>query len=154
MVKYHQYMVGAEHALDRVLELAVLMNDDMTRTLAKDGLTVSRAHLLWVLRQRGPCTQSVLAEQLGVSARNVTGLVDGLVATGFVTREPHPTDRRATHVSFTERGATTTAVMESDHRELAHTLFADMATGELDHFTRSLGDVLARLRTRLEAEDE
>ena len=30
--------------------------------------------------------------------------MDALVATGFVTREPHPTDRRATLVRFTDRG--------------------------------------------------
>ena len=96
-------------ALGQVLELALLVNDDMNRSLGRDGLTPSRAHLLWELHGRGPSTQSVLAEALGVSPRNVTGLVDGLVATGFVTREPHPTDRRATLVSFTDRGARTAA---------------------------------------------
>lgn len=56
----------------------------------------------------------VLADALKVSARTITGLVDGLVATGFMTREPHATDRRATLVTFTERG---TAVMEAMGRE-------------------------------------
>ncbi|MGH9251686.1 MAG: MarR family winged helix-turn-helix transcriptional regulator, partial [Acidimicrobiales bacterium] len=74
-------------ALDQVFELTVLLHDDMTASLARDGLTTSRAHLLWELRQLGPTTQTTLADALGVSARNVTGLVDGLVAGGFVTRE-------------------------------------------------------------------
>lgn len=56
-------------ALGQVLELAVLMNDDMTRSLARDGLTVSRAHLLWELHHRGPSTQRFLAEVLGVIPR-------------------------------------------------------------------------------------
>ncbi|MFC7479231.1 MarR family winged helix-turn-helix transcriptional regulator [Luedemannella flava] len=92
-------------ALDRILELSVLVNADMTQSLARDQLTVSRAHVLWELRHRGPSTQRVLADAMGVSARTITGLVDGLVATGFVTREPHPTDRRATLVTVTEHGA-------------------------------------------------
>jgi DNA-binding MarR family transcriptional regulator len=113
-------------ALDRVLELVVLLNDDMTRSLARDRLTVSRAHLLWELRQRGPATQKVLADALEVSPRTITGLIDGLVATGFVTREPHPTDRRATLVSFTEHGARTVEAMVRGHHQLAHLLFAAM----------------------------
>lgn len=145
-------MCGAERhgaALDQVLELTVLLNDDMTRSLARDGLTASRAHLLWVLRQRGPTTQRALADALGVSARNITGLVDGLVATGFVTREPHPDDRRATLVSFTERGARTGDVMERGHQELAHLLFADLPAEQFDCFAHGLGAVLDRLREGL-----
>jgi hypothetical protein len=71
------------------LDLVVLLNDDMTRSLARDGLTVSRTHLLWELEQRGPSTQRVLADAMKVSARTVTSLVDALSATGFVTREAH-----------------------------------------------------------------
>lgn len=87
--------------LDRVLELAVLLNDDMERDLARRGLTGSRAHLVWELNRHGPSTQQALAEALGVTPRAVTGLVDALADAGFVTREPHPGDRRATLVTFT-----------------------------------------------------
>lgn len=137
-------------ALDRVLELVVLLNEDMTSSLGRDGLTPSRAHLLWELRSRGPSTQRVLAEALGVSARNITGLVDGLVATGFVTRETHPTDRRATLVCFTEHGAAITARMADGQQELAALLFADMAPERLDCLVDGLTDVLERLKSRLE----
>ena len=133
-------------ALDRILELVVVLNDDMTRSLAKDGLTSSRAHLLWELQQRGPLTQRDLADALRVSARNITGLVDGLVATGFVTREPHPTDRRATLVSFTEHGAATAAGLARSQEEFARLLFAQMPEHRLDCFVAGLDDVLARLR--------
>jgi hypothetical protein len=85
-----------EAALDRVLELTVLLGRDMADSLAREGLTDSRAHLLWQLQQRGPCTQRTLAADLHVTPRAITALVDGLVATGFVTREPHPSDRRDT----------------------------------------------------------
>jgi len=132
-------------ALDHILELVVLLNDDMTQSLAKEGLTVSRATLLWTLRQRGPCTQRVLAEDLGVSARTVTGLVDGLVATGFVVREPHPTDRRATLVTFTERGEATIRAQERAQGEFGRQLFAGMPAERFDGFTAGLADVLDTL---------
>ena len=136
-------------ALGQVLELALLVNDDMTRGLARDGLTPSRAHLLWELHGRGPCTQSVLAEALGVSPRNITGLVDSLVATGFVTREPHPTDRRATLVSFTDRGARTAVEFEQGQQEFAALLFDGMPDRRFDGLVQGLDDVLDRLRSAL-----
>ncbi|WP_116949941.1 MarR family winged helix-turn-helix transcriptional regulator [Jiangella endophytica] len=133
-------------ALGRILELVVVLSDDMTRSLAAQGLTDARAHLLWELHHRGPSTQRVLADALRVSPRNITGLVDALVATDFVTREPHPTDRRATLVTFTEHGAAITTAMERDQHEFARILFADMPDDRLAALVDGLDDVLARLR--------
>ncbi|KIC69408.1 MarR family transcriptional regulator [Pseudarthrobacter phenanthrenivorans] len=36
-----------------------------------------------------------LAARLGITSASMTSLVDRLVANGYVTREPHPSDRRA-----------------------------------------------------------
>jgi DNA-binding MarR family transcriptional regulator len=135
--------------LGQILELAVLLNEDMTQSLARDGLTVARAHLLWELHHRGPSTQRVLAEALDVSPRNITGLVDGLVATSFVTRQAHPTDRRATLVSFTEDGARIAKEMNEGRDRLAALLFAEMSDPQFDGLAEGLGAVLARLRQEL-----
>lgn len=144
----------AEHvaALDRVLELAVLVNADMSQDLAARGLTESRVHLLWVLVQRGPSTQRDLADALQVSPRNVTGLVDALVETGFVSREPHPTDRRATLVSFTDKGAEVARSLEAEHREYARVLFEGMPQRRFEGFVSGLDEVLDRLRRALAEE--
>src|SRR5918997_6836412 len=123
-----------ETALDRLLAVTVLLNEDATQSLAKEGLTVPRAHLLWLLHHQGPSTQRALADALRVSPRNVTGLVDGLAASGFVTREPHPTDRRATLVSLTEHGASALAEMDRGHQELAELLFGGMSGRRLEGF--------------------
>ncbi|TDD95416.1 MarR family winged helix-turn-helix transcriptional regulator [Jiangella asiatica] len=133
-------------ALGRILELVVVLSEDMTRGLERLGLTDSRAHLLWELHHRGPSTQRTLADALHVSARNITGLVDALVATGFVTREPHPTDRRATLVSFTEHGAATAAALERGQHEFARILFEEMPDHRLDGLVEGLNEVLDRLR--------
>ena len=83
-----------------------------------------------------------------MSPRNVTGLVDALVATGFVSREPHPSDRRATLVRFTEHGADVARSLERDQHEFARTLFAGMPKAQLDGFVQGLDAVLDRLRAR------
>jgi DNA-binding MarR family transcriptional regulator len=136
----------ARGALERVLELTVLLGDDMARDLARRGLTGSRAHLVWELHRLGPSTQQTLATALGVTPRAVTGLVDALADGGFVTREPHPRDRRATLVTFTKRGERAAKALERDHIELAGKLFGDMSAATLRGFTRGLEAVLARLR--------
>ncbi|MGX5654345.1 MarR family winged helix-turn-helix transcriptional regulator [Geodermatophilus nigrescens] len=133
-------------ALDRVLELTVLLGRDMTASLAASGLTVARTTLLWHLRAAGPSTQRALADALGVSARNVTGLVDGLAAAGLVTREPHPDDRRATLVTPTARGRELLDELGRGQAELAGQLFGGLPPDRLDALVSALDDVLERLR--------
>jgi DNA-binding MarR family transcriptional regulator len=141
-------------ALDQLLQVVVLLNEDMTQALEHLGLTPSRARLVWLLHHDGPATQRALADALKVTPRNVTGLVDALVDTQFVARRPHPTDRRATLVSLTEHGASVLADMDRDHRELAELLFGGMSGRQFGSFVRGLDHVLGRLREALLAEHQ
>ena len=138
-----------EAALDRVLQVTVLLGHDATTSLARMGLTEARAHLVWELRARGPSTQQALASAMHVTPRAITALVDALVETGFVTREPRPGDRRAILVTFTELGRTTAQALADGHRELARELFAGLSAEEFDGFDAGLRHVVDRLRTLL-----
>jgi DNA-binding MarR family transcriptional regulator len=89
-----------------------------------------------------------------VTSRNITGLVDGLVATGFVTREAHPTDRRATLVTLTEHGKAIGLTMFQQQQEFAATLFGDFAEGELDTLVAGLDKILTRLRGLAQAQPD
>jgi DNA-binding MarR family transcriptional regulator len=135
-------------ALDLVYELVVLLGEDMTRSLARDGLTVSRAHVMWELQQRGPSTQRALADALGVSPRHVTGLVDALEGGGLVVRRPHPADRRAVLVELTEPGSRAAEAMDRGKHDLARVLFGDMAPDRYRCLLAGLGEVLTALRER------
>ncbi|KAB2812414.1 MarR family transcriptional regulator [Pimelobacter simplex] len=136
-------------AVDQVLELVVLLNRDMQLSFERDGLTEARARLLWVLRG-GPVTQRELADALAVTPRNVTGLVDGLVATGYVARAPHPTDRRAVLVTLTEAGSTLLTSMVEGYAEMHDVLFGGLSERQLRDLRRSLAIVNDRLRARVE----
>ncbi|MFI6389569.1 MarR family winged helix-turn-helix transcriptional regulator [Nonomuraea sp. NPDC050540] len=131
---------------ERTLELAELLGEEMERRLAADGLTPSRAQLLRELGRRGPQQQRELAGTLAVSARNITGLVDGLAATGFVTREPHPDDRRATLVTLTGRGTAAVRAMEEGRADAAAMLFAGMPSERLAAYAAGLDVLLGNLR--------
>jgi DNA-binding MarR family transcriptional regulator len=150
-VKCIPHPARATEALDRLLELTVLLNDDMTQALTREGLTVARTHLLWVLHELGPATQRALADALKVTPRNVTGLVDGLAESGHVTREPHPADRRATLVTLTPAGGAVMKNMARGREDLAAQLFGDFAE-DLDDLLHGIDHVTRRLRNALAAE--
>lgn len=139
--------------LDRVLHLATLVQSDLARFEREQGLTTPRVHLLWVLGEAGPSTQQTLAASLGVTPRNVTGLVDGLVATGHVTREPHPSDRRATLVTPTRLGTRTIRDLVESHHDLAERLFGDVPAAALATFDEVLTATVERF-AGLMAEEE
>jgi DNA-binding MarR family transcriptional regulator len=136
----------ADDAVERLFELAVLLADGMERGLVERGLTRARAELLWRLGRAGPMTQRDLSRALACTPRNVTGLVDGLESAGLIARRPHPTDRRATLVTLTERGGRAAARMQDDYRELAMRLFADLDPTALQRFVADVDRILERLR--------
>lgn len=138
-------------ALDRLLELTLVLGADMGGDLAARGLTPSRTHLVVLLHAHGPLTQRALADAMDVTPRNVTGLVDALVATGFVTREPHPTDRRATLVTLTAHGTEVTTSLDREKHVFAEQLFGSMDPDRLATFTAGLTDVLATIQALLAA---
>jgi DNA-binding MarR family transcriptional regulator len=144
-------MTDAEHIFDRLLEIALLIQDDLATSFAGTGLTTARTHLLWVLHHSGPSNQQSLAAALSVSPRNVTGLVDALEAGEFVERRPHPSDRRATLVTLTERGTETMAAMARDRQAVAAQLVEGFGAGRVDRLGSDLDTIAERLQQMVEA---
>ncbi|ATW47220.1 MarR family transcriptional regulator [Streptomyces peucetius subsp. caesius ATCC 27952] len=138
--------VPARASLDGLFELAEVLGAMRQRGMAEKGLTTARAGVLWALFHDGPMTQRALATQLGVTPRNVTGLLDALQEDGMVVREAHPTDRRAMLVSLTKEGRSVTSALRGGRDELAAMLFADVPADRLDAFTVTLTQVTERLR--------
>lgn len=122
------------------------MAEAMERDLRERGLTRARATVISYLHRGGPMRQRDLADALRVSARNITGLLEGLEATGFVARTVHPSDRRATLVALTEQGKAVADAMQTDEQHLARFLFAGVALEDLDRFAATLDHVVGRLR--------
>jgi DNA-binding MarR family transcriptional regulator len=79
----------------------------MDRWAEKHGLSEGRLHVLWALKS-APERQlplGALADQLEVTPRNVTGLIDHLERDGLVERIDDPADRRLTYARLTVAGA-------------------------------------------------
>ena len=134
-------------ALERLLEMTTLLGEGMETDTAGRGLTVARAEVVWLVHHRGPMRQRDLADALRVSPRNVTGLLDVLESTGFVALTP-TSDRRATLIQLTEKGAAAAGALATDQAEFARYLFGDLSQAELDRFLATAGKLLGRLRDR------
>ncbi|MDQ6526317.1 MarR family transcriptional regulator [Nocardioides sp. LHD-245] len=137
-------------AIDRLMQLSLLISSDLGRYEKESGLTAPRIHLLWQLGLGGPTTQQRLAAAMEVTPRNVTGLVDGLVASGHVTREPHPSDRRATLVTPTAAGLAVIKDNQDSYDDLARQLFGDLSARRLADFTAVLDVTIARFTALME----
>jgi DNA-binding MarR family transcriptional regulator len=111
------------------------------------GLGFARGRVLWALSESGPVLMRALSEALGVSPRTVTGLVDALEADGWVTRSPHPADRRATIISLTPTAESTLEQLNASYRTLAHDLLRDVPPDDL----RRCREVIRQLEDGLEA---
>ena len=106
--------------------------------LRNTGLTYARIRLLRVLDRSGPRIMSALSDELVVSPRNVTVLVDALEANGLVRRRAHPTDRRAMLVELTPQGVETCDVMYTEHIEAVGELFSDLSDADQRELLRLL----------------
>lgn len=93
-------------------------------------------------RERGHVRMGDLATALGVTARNVTTIVDGLEREGLLARRPHPTDRRAILLELTEKGRAQIAQIHALHRSIAEHFFAPLDAAE----RRELLRLLAKIR--------
>jgi DNA-binding MarR family transcriptional regulator len=109
------------------------------------GMTYPRMRLIHVIAEDGPQIMSALRDRLGVSARNITVLVDGLEKEGFARRVPHPTDRRATIIELTDRGRAAHRDVYAAHADRAAALFAALTPTDQRH----LGRILTRLADAL-----
>lgn len=88
-------------------------------------------------------TMTALSRQLLVSNGNVTGIVDRLVADGFVVRVSDTRDKRTSFVRMTPKGTRAFAVMARRHEHWIDARFAALSPAELDH----LEGLLARTRS-------
>ncbi|WP_159079551.1 MarR family winged helix-turn-helix transcriptional regulator [Plantactinospora sp. BC1] len=131
--------------MERIFAFAVTVSAYMQAGLVAKGLSRARATVIWQLHRHGPSTQRQLAQTIGVTARNITTLVDALEESGFVHRRAHPTDRRAILVGLTEAGTAVTEQLDTDYQTAATYLFAGLEPQQVTDFVAILDLLTTRL---------
>src|SRR5450759_3041791 len=114
------------------------------RKAIEAGASVPRLRLLYSIHCNGPRKMADLAEELTVTPRNVTALVDGLEADGLVRRVPHSTDRRVTLVQLACNSDRVESQLRAYQASL-NELFAALSEDD----QRELARMFATLRERM-----
>ncbi|WP_131769612.1 MarR family winged helix-turn-helix transcriptional regulator [Candidatus Protofrankia californiensis] len=111
------------------------------------GLSPAGVRLLSALRHHPhPPIMRDLVQDLGTTARAVTGLVDTLEHEGLVRRTRHPRDRRAILITLTSKGEQVVDRVGQEHVERASALFdvlSEQDQADLVRILGLLGDELA-----------
>src|SRR5205085_5004498 len=105
-------------------------------------LSGPRLRVLFAVNEAGSLRMGDLAAQLGVAARSVTDLVDGLEKEGLLTRRPDPRDRRATQLELSPSARERWEEMRALRREISDAVLAPLDAAE----RRQLLALLQRLK--------
>jgi DNA-binding MarR family transcriptional regulator len=97
-------------------------------------LTPQRVYLMLPLKEHGSMTMSALRNILGVSATNITALVDALERENMVTRQPHATDRRATLIELTQKAHTILEENCANFKNQVSGIFDDFSAEQQQQF--------------------
>lgn len=114
--------------------------------LVEKGLSPQRLRILGSIHERGPRIMSELKKELGVTATNVTALVDSLENDGLVVRRRHPTDRRATVIELSDKVMTELSPRCTEYKEQVAELFSDLTDQECKTFVNTLEKLWSRLQ--------
>jgi DNA-binding MarR family transcriptional regulator len=116
---------SAARVMGRLFALAPRLVEILDLGAREYGMGYARGRVVAALHASGPVLMRALSEDVGVSPRTITGLVDALEADGWVKRRPHPTDRRATIVALTPAAEAAFARLLEGY----HGLTADLVSG-------------------------
>jgi DNA-binding MarR family transcriptional regulator len=93
-------------AVTSIMRVHQLVMARLNEVLKPWDLTFARYEALMLLffSARGSLPLGKMGARLQVHPTSVTNLIDGLEKLGYVTRAPHPSDRRTTLATITDRG--------------------------------------------------
>ena len=112
----------------------------LNAAVAAAGIDDMRTPFGFVIRAlaRAPLGLTELAEYLGVTKQAAIKVVDEMESRGFVTREPHPTDRRAKVLALTPRGVAVRTAARNESRRMEAELRRSLGDADVDAMRRVL----------------
>src|SRR5437868_2202337 len=87
-----------------------------TRSIEASEVGLSDFAVLEMLLHKGPQPVNEIGRRIELTSGAITTAVDRLESRGLVTREAHPSDRRARIVRLTEAGEEEAARIFADHK--------------------------------------
>ena len=139
-------------ALARLRDAERALNDASLEYMKLNRNDMRALHYLIASTNRGKvATPGAIAAHLGISTASTTKLLDRLERGGHVTREPHPTDRRALAIAITpETHEAAVATVGRQHAKRFHAA-ARLTREEREVVIRFLEEMTADIASGAEA---
>ena len=97
-------MIGREHLYDLIKESFLLLDFGDRALFERYGLSVSRYYVLHHIAGNPGLSPSRLSQLMFCDKSNITRLLQGLEADGYVTRHAHERDARVQRLFLTDPG--------------------------------------------------
>lgn len=121
-----------------LVQVAMRAKHGLIKLAESHDLTLVQMQTLGMMEPNEPIPMNTISCFLACDASNVTGIVDRLLAQGYIERHENPQDRRVKMISLTKSG-----------EALQKTLMAAMNEYELPEFKRLEGPRLAEFKATL-----
>jgi DNA-binding MarR family transcriptional regulator len=133
-----------------LLRSLILTSDEYRHDFARRaGIGMTDATALGHLFHDGPQNLGHIAGRLNLTPGAVTALADRMAAAGYLTRTPHPNDRRQSLIGLTQSG---TRLMKQAYDTFASDIDHAIADAKPAH-RRELCILLSRVTAALHARD-
>jgi DNA-binding MarR family transcriptional regulator len=142
---------------DRLIYL-LFMAQQKLRTYINDALlqgdiktTLSQTGILFLLRQEDGQSMTQLSKALAIDNSTLTGLIDRMERSGYVSRKAGDSDRRAFRICITPQGLEESNRAKSLIRKINEEIKSGFSQEEIKNFKRVLTGLLEKFgksRTR------
>ena len=128
VAEHGQYILDEQTGF--LMRIALQRMTAIFATRMIEALTPTQFFALAKLAEVGPCSQNHLGRLIHLDAATIKGVVDRLVARGFVTSLNDPIDRRRRAVALTDRGDLITQAAAFVAKEISEASFVALTEEE------------------------
>jgi DNA-binding MarR family transcriptional regulator len=119
--------------------------------LVQSQVSMSQLHVLWLLQHQGSMTMSRIAELLGVSLSNATGIIDRMETNELIERVRVPDDRRLVVVQPAAAGRKALVEIESHKRNAMRSVIRRLSPAERPVVLQALRSLRRALSAEVES---
>jgi DNA-binding MarR family transcriptional regulator len=139
-------MANDDRLIYLVFKAQTKLNNYLRSQLALAGvrITAAQAGILFLLKQKDDRPMTELSQVLATDNSAITGLVDRLEKSGFVSRKMAPNDRRAYLIHITPDGLVEIDRAKTVIRRVNQEIKEGFGDGEIETFKKVLNGILAK----------
>jgi len=146
-------------AINAIIDLqkhaAKVLGNYAIESWRKLDVPLAQLKSLFIIANKPDTNFKMLAQDLGVTSGNVTGIVDRLVEQGLVSRNLDLRDRRGIHLEATEKGLDLLANLMDAQTKHMSPILTHMSLEELTSLSRGLSGLIRAVKDhQKEASDE